>query len=310
MDLKKPRGNRHGVCKLCGQTGDLEESHIVPSFAYRWLKGSAAMPYMRHGATPNRRVQDGFKRYWLCRSCEEIFNRLETTFANSLFYPYHGDPTIRVAYDDWLLRFCVSISWRVLSLFQDEGHLSTFPKQFEADIQDALAAWKAFLLGSRSDLGEHEEHLIPWSQITSADKSMPVNINRYLLRSIDIDVVEDGETAFVYSKLGALMILGFIKMKKPQHWDGGTRLGSSGVIEPRHYGVPMSLGKYVFNQARGSRAKVVGSLSEAQKEKIRRDFRNNMDRAVKSETFRAVDADVRLFGDRAFDVDEDPDKEK
>src|SRR5215471_12695090 len=90
-------------CKLCGNIQPLEESHVIPNFVFKWLKASAAIPFMRFGAQPNRRIQQGFTRYWLCRSCEEKFNVWETKFANELFYPLVKGETDQAKYEDWLL---------------------------------------------------------------------------------------------------------------------------------------------------------------------------------------------------------------
>jgi hypothetical protein len=215
----------------------------VPGFVYKWLKATAATGYIRFGAEPNRRVQDGFKRYWLCRQCEQKFSRWETEFANEVFYPFNDGRTARASYEPWLMKFCVSVSWRVLTLFFQEGHLKDFPDDLQEKVKNALRAWHEFLSDLRPDLGPHEQHLLPWDVVSSTDPRMPLNINRYILRSVDIDVVEGGHTAFVYSKLGRFMILGFISMKNTKHWDGGTRIYSNGTIEPRisflHISAPM-----------------------------------------------------------------------
>jgi 5-methylcytosine-specific restriction endonuclease McrA len=101
-----------GSCSFCGSFGDLEESHVLPAFLYRWLRQRGA-GHIRNTETPNRRVQDGLKFPWLCRDCEARFSRYETAFAMKLFHPWQKgcEP---VEYEDWLLKFCVSVSWRVL----------------------------------------------------------------------------------------------------------------------------------------------------------------------------------------------------
>ena len=79
---------KKGICRLCQQEAGLKLSHILPAFAFRWLKDSAGNAYIRRGMEPNRRVQDGLKYYWLCSSCEGLLNLSETAFATNLFYPY------------------------------------------------------------------------------------------------------------------------------------------------------------------------------------------------------------------------------
>ncbi|MDQ6987940.1 MAG: hypothetical protein Q9M25_09070, partial [Mariprofundaceae bacterium] len=63
-----------GTCRLCGQEQDLQKSHVIPSFVYKWLKETSGTGFFRFGMEPNKRVQDGHKFYWLCKECEGRFN--------------------------------------------------------------------------------------------------------------------------------------------------------------------------------------------------------------------------------------------
>src|SRR5271169_2274152 len=105
-----------GRCYLCQSDSDLQSSHILPAFVYRWLRESSGNSPIRATTAPNLRVQDGIKRYWLCAACEERFSRFETAFANNLFYPYLDASARPFQYSRWLLQFCTSVSWRVLRL--------------------------------------------------------------------------------------------------------------------------------------------------------------------------------------------------
>lgn len=109
-----------GTCRLCQQTEELQESHIIPAFAFRWLRGHHE-GYLRHTQEPNKRVQDGLKLPFLCKQCEGHLNQFETDFANELFYPLNSDEVERVRFGAWLLKFCVSISWRVLRYKKGDG---------------------------------------------------------------------------------------------------------------------------------------------------------------------------------------------
>src|SRR6266496_6749141 len=98
-----------GVCRLCDRETVLEESHVVPGFVYKWLKDSSWTGALRCGLRPNKRVQDGYKFYWLCGTCEDRLNTWETTFASLVFYPFNKEEINTVSYDAWLLKFCTSI---------------------------------------------------------------------------------------------------------------------------------------------------------------------------------------------------------
>ena len=100
-----------GICAFCNVEDRLRESHVLPAFVYRWLRSRSGVGHIRRTDSPNRRVQDGVKLQWLCDDCETLFSGYETAFATKLFYPWQ-DGTNRIAYNEWLLSFCVSISWR------------------------------------------------------------------------------------------------------------------------------------------------------------------------------------------------------
>src|SRR6185437_16000526 len=96
-------------CRLCGQMAALQESHILPAFVFKWLKETSATGFLRFGQEPNKRVQDGMKRNWLCSPCETRLNLWETQFATNIFHPVNDDDGPRVEYGDCLLKFCASI---------------------------------------------------------------------------------------------------------------------------------------------------------------------------------------------------------
>jgi len=116
--------NNKGICKLCQNEKELMESHIVPSFAFRWLKKTSATGFLRTVLEANKRVEDGRKQKLLCKECEHIFNKSETQFANKVYYPYVekeldaagvAQGIIKeIQYEDWLLRFIISVHWRLI----------------------------------------------------------------------------------------------------------------------------------------------------------------------------------------------------
>ena len=130
-------------------------------------------------------------------------------------------------------------------------------------------------------------------------KAAAPNINRYLMRAIDMDLVRGGTTNFVYAKLGRFVILGFIREDHPNHWRGTKVHATEGHIEPRNYVVPRQFGEYLNSKARRL-AELNATISDRQREKIDEAFWTNLDRFAESDSFHAVDSDVRLFGTAAF----------
>ena len=286
-------------CRLCQTDSELQLSHILPAFAYRWLRESSGNGHIRNSLEPNKRVQDGLKRYWLCASCEELFSRSETAFAGRLFHQYLAASGGVIRYSEWLLRFCTSVSWRVLRFYKDEGYLNNLEPDALGRVLEAEIVWREFLLGQRRHPGIFQQHLLPVDKISSASADLVPNINRYLMRAIDMDFCRGSHSIFTYSKLGRFIILGFVHEPNLDHWKGTKVHATHGFVEPRKYVVPQALAGYLNEKATKIRD-ALDSVSERQKEKIDEAFRSNIDRYIGSDAFTAMNADVDLFGEEAF----------
>lgn len=293
-----------GQCRLCQDEAELQLSHILPAFTFRWLRETSGGGHIRLGSSPNHRVQDGPKRYWLCASCEGIFNRSETTFAGQLFHPYGSAPGGRFIYRKWLLHFCASVSWRVLRFYTDEQHVKDYEPEALARIANAEATWRAFLLGQRPHPGQFQQHLLPLDAISNATGGLPPNlspnINRYLMCDIDMDLCRGNRSIFVYSKLGRFIILGFVSEEHPtRNWRGTKIHATEGVIEPRKYVLPKPFWEYLNSKAR-QMSSILDGVSSRQQQKIDEAFRLNVDKIIGSDLFAAMKADFEIFGEAAF----------
>lgn len=286
-------------CRLCQTESELQLSHILPAFAFRWLRESSGNGHIRNSLEPNKRVQDGVKRYWLCASCEELFSRSETAFAGRLFHPYLAASGKAIRYSDWLLKFCTSVSWRVLRFYRDEGHLNDWEPNALGHVSEAEIVWREFLLGKRQNPGAFQQHLLPVDQISSASADLAPNINRYLMRAIQMDFCRGSRSIFTYSKLGRFIILGFVHEPNQDHWKGTRVHATHGFVEPRKYVVPRALADYLNEKATKIRG-ALDSVSDRQKAKIDEAFRSNVDKFANSDAFVALNADIELFGNEAF----------
>lgn len=288
-----------GTCRLCCTDAELQLSHVLPAFAYRWLRESSGNGHLRSSQQPNQRVQDGVKRYWLCATCEELFSKSETAFAGRLFHPYLAASGKSFRYSQWLLHFCTSVSWRVLRFYTDENHLKALEPDALAHVSTAEVVWREFLLGMRPNLGLFQQHLLPLDQVASTTGELAPNINRYLMRAIQMDFCRGSSCIFTYSKLGRFIIFGFIHEPNLKQWHGTRINAGDGFVEPKKYVLPKALGGYLNEKARSMSA-ALDSVSERQQSKIDSAFRGNVDQFVGSDAFTAMEADVRLFGNDAF----------
>ena len=289
-----------GFCKLCGHEGTLEVSHIVPKFIYRWLRKSSASGYLRFAVNPNKREQDGIKDYWLCSSCEDRFEKWETQFSKFAFHPYLSDSKFKGGYGDWLIKFSVSITWRALTYIRETQGIDYFPEELKVHAENAERVWQAFLLGETPHPERFEQHLVLLDAIESHTMpSLPVTMNRYILRATDIDAVTSRNQAFVYCKLPKMAFFGFIHMAKPREWEGTKLHVKHGEFGQQRIVIPQAVGNYMMDQA----DKMSGSLSEIsdkQNAVIEKAMMKDIEKTANSASFDAMRHDVRLFGKRAF----------
>jgi hypothetical protein len=290
-------------CRLCKDFAPLQNSHIIPAFTFRWLKSGGA-GHIRHTGSINRRIQDGAIEKLLCAKCEALFNTWETKFSNHIFNPYCYDGKLpSISYGDWLLKFCVSVSWRSLNYMRRKTEFTHYSDTQKQLADRASEIWAEFLLGKRKNPQQFEQHVIPFGPIRAIGEiNFPPNINRYLLRMIEIDAGANSSAAFIFSKLGPLGLLGFVDLQKPEQWSGSKIRLRGGRIHPRNYTLPRQFGDYL-----GSRAKRVwdaqANTSPAQKEKIKATFLKNIDAFATSQLREAIEFDLSLFGDAALNKD-------
>jgi hypothetical protein len=87
-------------------------------------------------------------------------------------------------------------------------------------------------------------------------------MNRYLLRTIEINFGRNSSTMFVYSKFGRFAVLGFIQLSYPRQWVGSKVKLRGGVLKPREYVLPKQFGEFLAD--RGTRLwEVMDEISDA-----------------------------------------------
>ena len=291
-------------CALCPSHEPLRESHIIPHFVFDWLLESSATGYMRLGIAPNVRVQDGAKQHLLCDDCEKRLSRWETEVAQALFRPYHEDSSVEVRYGAWLAKFCTSVAWRVLFIYRGLG-LTHCDSTQAAQVDRALEVWADFMFDRLPHPGAFELHLLPVDVLGDAEsRDLPVNINRYLTRAVEMDVARNDDSAFVYVKMCKLIVVGFIQMPKPREWRGTRVAVREGVVRPSQYLLPAEFGGYLLDQARRM-AELQACISGRQRNRIADTMRSNLDRVASSDTLEAMHHDVMMFGNAAFAKPED-----
>jgi hypothetical protein len=243
-------------------------------------------------------VQDGLKLAWLCGDCEALFSRFETAFATKLFHPWHTGTTA-VIYTDWLMKFCVSVSWRVLRFARGRNTAHTYTREQQKLMDEAEACWRAFLVGEVPHPSEFEQHLLVFDNIESTTVTdLPPNMNRFMTGAITLDVVGSDRTLMTFAKLGRFIIFGIIQ-KGPDRWEGTKVNVRDGIFAPRKVVVPAGL-LDLFKDKAMLAASAMSRMSSKQRDKIDAHVLANLDRFIESDQLRSILADAEMFGEQAI----------
>ncbi len=284
-------------CRLCDCDARLLKSHILPKFVYRDLLKDSVTGHMRFSGEPNRRAQDGETRRWLCEACEARFSAWERDFCNEIMHPANRDET-RLTYSSSLLKFCVSVSWRVLLYCKGRNPNSHYSLEQEGAIEAAEKAWRAFLLDQRPHPGQFPQQFVAHTLLGPHDAlGLPQNINRYLQGAISLDIVGGTNSLYTWAKLRRFEIFGEIIPGLP--FENMKVHVRHGVIEPERLQLPHLLRSLYTEKAERVRA-AMASMSEAQQDKIDLAVMANADRLQTSRHIIAMLADAKIFGEAAI----------
>ncbi len=209
------------TCKLCKRERPLLDSHIIPSFVVKWLKDTSATSFLRSAIVPNLRMQDSKTVNLLCKECEQAFSFNERLFALKVFRPYceqelddraiaKGKLT-RIEYYEWLLRFSISVQWRLLAVSEEDKHfISNTNENIRKIYRDVAEIWRLYLIGDRKDTGGYDTHIIFLQSMSGVIGGLPDyiddRIDSYLLRAIDATTCGNDKELAVFTKLGPIAL--------------------------------------------------------------------------------------------------------
>lgn len=276
-----------GVCRLCGRTAELRESHLIPKFVFDWMKRTGS-PYLPVSGQPNRRAQDGRKYPLLCGDCEQRFSVREGWFAGNIFAPYLERGATSFPYDESLYYFLLSVLWRVLQDdLADVG--PDHPHYFR--IQVAEHEWRTYLLGGPVPSMNNEVHLFVTDIHSSGDPSPVANFAQYFARAVDHTVASSASRCFAYAKFARFIVIGGISGLDPELFVGTRVIPVRSTLT-----IPQELrdglvGEFMLDRARTLNQMVALGTSPNQKAKIAEAFKNDASRIVASDLGAVLRAD-------------------
>lgn len=291
-------------CKLCNNEAELCDSHIIPKFYFKWLKKSSATGLLRSAENPNKPFQDGFKEKLFCKDCEKRFNKLETYFAHTFFHPYINEyldeymaETSKVDpiyYDERLLKFIISIQWRIL--ITKKSNYCTNNNEFNSMLTKKIKEWRDYLLEKRKDTGIGKTHMLFLRNLINGSGYLNPNIspqvNSYLLRATDGTTVKSKDNLFLFSKLGPFIFLTFLI---PSNIKGfhNTIIRKKNKISPVQKFENQSINNFLFID-RPNQIDACFVFSENQKQKIEKRWLHNKKKSLNSTTFKIAETDKAL----------------
>jgi len=217
------------VCALCLKQKPLRESHLIPKFVGNWLKEEGT-GYLASAADGSKRVQDLVKIKLLCEDCEQKFSKLENSFANSIFYPFHNDKVREFDYDEELKPFIISMAWRCLQPIKEDFIKQNPTSQVTSFVDNAEREWREFLNGEGTSIDSYETHLLflDYVKPDSTTETDP-KFHWYLLHGTDSTIVYSDTKVYFYVKLPWMVFVISIEPKKLEGWEG-TIVNKNGHI--------------------------------------------------------------------------------
>ena len=281
--------NEVGQCKLCLESHPLEKSHIIPSFAGKYLKATSATGYLRDAINPNVRRQDLHTERLLCRSCEALFSTFEAYFASECFPAVQHDDFSELRYDERLLKFAVSLSWRVLTSSWHE--VVPTVAQFGNKMSKQREEWRRYLLGQIAHPGS-EHHLFVFAGVpTALPSEQHEKYLHYMLRGIDATAAVSRTSVAVYTKMIRSIFYSPIQPKRLTTWTNTRIHAGTGTLRAPQKIAMSGFADFLDSRVLEAYAK---DISDAQNKKIAETMMSDLERVANSESLKVEAAARRL----------------
>lgn len=252
-----------GICKLCHKEKELKLSHIFPRFIVVWLRNTGTGNF-RNPQFPNRREQDGPKKYMLCHDCENQLSISENYFRQNVFYPIINSNIEKITITQQIVDFVISILWRIL--INELEYIKD--NMYYEEIVAAEKEWRNYLY-NKQDLCEFNKlHLIITSELIDDKFNEIPNFNRYLTRDLDGTLVSSSTIAFQYAKFSRFTIVGEICKSNPKLFSGTDLIMGSTIESQNQEVINDGFTEFLVNRVRLGNKLYDDNLSENQQKKI------------------------------------------
>lgn len=276
-------------CRLCLQQRELQNSHVIPSFVLRWMKKTGPTPFLRKAVEPDTRIQDYHEKL-LCDDCEQIFSEYEGKFASYVFYPHVRGEKETFDHSEWLYRFVLSVSWRLmeskLAVWQGFDH----PKK--SVVEERLETWRQILLGEKplsEDPSNHHIIFLNKLDLTESDPSAPENFEIYMQRDIDGTSVYSDDDFHVFFKFPKIVFFSTIDPVNPDGFTA-TQISSDGGTIKQHQELGDKWDRFLVGRV--EKMGEVG-MSEDERQKVEERIKENPEELLESDFLDAQISEMR-----------------
>jgi hypothetical protein len=157
--------------------------------------------------------------YWFCPACENEILAGWERYASRFCGCIDKSPTAAVAYDERLLKFAVSISWRTAKAWMERNSGSPFTQ-----MRAACRQWKSYLLQNKHRVEPYSQHLF-------------IVHDRKMQRHNGLGGNVFFKENLVFTQIGPLWILGLLTRKglglnDIKVWDKSRLRSEGGTIQP------------------------------------------------------------------------------
>jgi hypothetical protein len=280
----------YGTCALCHENAPIKKSHIIPKFAVEYLKRTSATGYIRQAVNPNLRKQDIERTRLLCSRCESKLSLWEKRFSESLFVPIVEGDWRDLQYGEWLLRFAVSLAWRLVAASSPEAR--RYNPVLAPRVDEACETWAAFLRDETRDAGQYEHHISMFNLITDASFDIPPGFQWYLMRTVDYTLVWGDTRVLTYVKLPGMAFWSAVHPPHVKQWDNTQILDKGRIALPQ--AADTNVLQFLLDRAAIYQASLA-SLSDRQRSAIGRAVLADPGRAAASRSVETIAADRALL---------------
>lgn len=198
------------ICQLCAKKPTGEKSHIIPRLVSKAIARECGGHRLRSTENPNKIEQDTLKIHFLCKNCEDAFEKHETAFAIKL-KEYLKNPNSDLQITEHTYRLLLSSVWRAAKFMA----LTNPPEQVSHLVLPEFN-WREYLLSKRSDVAKFSLYLFREKDLKDDEIKSARALTHTILRySIGFGVNGFYEKGFtrqaVMVKLGPLVVCGLMR---------------------------------------------------------------------------------------------------